>query len=92
MKLIIILVAVLIITVSCGEKCAESTGKTIYQDLSKMRLSGEFKGTYGDMNINFPNDSTAVLTYKENGNTYELTYQIDTIGESYEVQETKPIN
>ncbi len=88
----IILVAVIFITVSCGEECDQSTGKIIYQDFSKMQLSGEFEGTFGDMKINFLNDSTAVLTYKENGNTYELTYQIDTIGQTYEVQETKPIH
>ena len=92
MKLIIILIAIIFLLVSCGKECAESTGKTIYQDLSKMPLSGEFKGTYGDMKIDFLNDSTAILTYKENGNTYELTYQIDTIGEYYDVQEAKPIN
>jgi hypothetical protein len=92
MKLLISLLAFTFITFSCGVECDESTGRKIPDDLSKLPLSGEFNGTYGNMKINFSNDSTAILTYQENGNTYELTYQIDTISQTYEVYEEKFVN
>ena len=92
MKLLISLLALTFITFSCGKECDESTGRKIPLDLSKLSLSGDFNGTFGSMKINFPNDSTTVLTYQENGNTYELTYQIDTINQTYEVYEEKFVN
>jgi len=44
------------------------------------------------MEIKVSNDSVAIITFKENGNTYELTYKLDTIGQYYETYEQKYIN
>jgi hypothetical protein len=61
-------------------------------DMSTFPLSGEYKGKYNDMEMNISNDSIAVITFKDNRNTYELTYKIDTIGKYYETAEEKIIN
>jgi hypothetical protein len=91
-KKLIILISIAFAVISCAKECEVSTGKTVKIDLSALPLTGAFKGKDKDMEIKVSNDSVAIITFKENGNTYELTYKIDTIGQYYETYEQKYIN
>jgi hypothetical protein len=89
---LIFLISVALLVASCAEECEVSTGKTVNIDMSTVPLSGEFKGKYKDVHVNIANDSTAVVTFKDNNYTYEIIYKIDTIGQYYETYNQKYID